>query len=158
MRDISERLTVSHDVPRGPGEVEEDQDPVSGLAVPGKGDGVRLRQWSCRADPSVVARRGLCGNWMCNAPLNGFQRASEVKSRSRWWSTTRHSSSASSIRISRASGRCGYGAGLGQHRPDLDKARGPEPGAIPCPGPRGLGSYLASPTSGDQFTTVRGSV
>jgi putative transposase len=32
------------------------------------------------------------------------------------------------------------------------KAQGPEPGAIPCPGPRGLGSYLASPTSGDQFS------
>jgi hypothetical protein len=27
-----------------------------------------------------------------------------------------------------------------------------EPGAIPCSGPRGLGSYLASPTFGDQFT------
>src|SRR6478736_5437795 len=32
-----------------------------------------------------------------------------------------------------------------------DKARGPEPGAIPCSGPRGLGSHLASPTLGDQF-------
>ncbi len=29
---------------------------------------------------------------------------------------------------------------LVQHRTDLDKAQGPEPGAIPCPGPRGLGS------------------
>ena len=40
---------------------------------------------------------------------------------------------------------------LVQHRKNLDKAQGPEPGAIPDPDPRGLGSYLVSPTSGEQF-------
>jgi hypothetical protein len=45
---------------------------------------------------------------------------------------------------------------LVQHRTDLVKARGPEPGAISGPGPRGLGSYLASPTIGDQFNLAAG--
>ncbi|MFF1880085.1 IS3 family transposase [Pseudarthrobacter sp. NPDC058196] len=31
------------------------------------------------------------------------------------------------------------------------KLKGPEPGAIPRSGPRGLGSYIDSPTFGDQF-------
>jgi hypothetical protein len=40
---------------------------------------------------------------------------------------------------------------LVQHRKNLNKARGPEPGAIPCSGPRSISSYLTSPSFGDQF-------